>query len=92
MSNINDLQIPSSDDTINVSTSTPSSLKSDKPYSLAFITVETNDIRYWTTGDTPTATSGHLIKAGTSFELDNILQIKNFKAIAISAAAVLQVS
>ncbi|UUZ93266.1 hypothetical protein LJK87_00140 [Paenibacillus sp. P25] len=91
MPNNDEFQIPSGEDTITVS-STPVTLKSDKPYGRALITVENNDIRWWATGDNPTPTNGHLAKAGTSIELKNFYEVKNFKAVAVSASAVLQVS
>lgn len=58
----------------------------------AVITTETADVRYWIDGSTPTTTVGHLIKAGGGINLDSAGQIANFKAIAVSGSAVLQIS
>lgn len=58
----------------------------------ALIAVETADIRFWTDPITlPTSTSGWLIKAGTIFIIEGLEAIKNFRAIAISGPATLQV-
>lgn len=58
----------------------------------AFVTTEAADIRFWVNGSNPTITQGHLVKAGGAFELDSADQITNFKAIAVSGTATLQVS
>jgi hypothetical protein len=50
----------------------------------ALVVVEDESIRFWTTGDTPTASVGILIRAGESFILKGHHDIKNFKAISIS--------
>lgn len=58
----------------------------------AVIRVEDNDIRYATTGTTPTATSGsnpqNICYAGQEIPLEGIQEIRNFKAIdAVSGSA-----
>lgn len=58
----------------------------------AFITVETADIRYRLDGVNPTTTVGHLAKSDTNITLDSIEEIKGFRAINVSGAAVIQVS
>ena len=51
------------------------------------ITVETNPIRYWTTGDDPTATAGLVLYAGTTLFQDDPNWINGFKFIDTSAGA-----
>lgn len=58
----------------------------------AVITTETTDIRYWIDGANPTTSNGHLVKAGGIIELDATGQLTNFKAIAVSGTATLQIS
>lgn len=47
----------------------------------AFVTIETNSIRYWIDGTTPTPSLGHIARAGESFELFNYRNLQNFKTI-----------
>lgn len=58
----------------------------------AFVTSETVDVRYWVTGDTPTTAQGHLVLAGNAIELDSAGQLVNFKVIATSGTATLQIT
>lgn len=58
----------------------------------ALLTVETNSIRYRTDGTAPTAAVGHLLVAGDVLVLDNLDDIRRFKAIQVSAGASVQVS
>lgn len=57
-----------------------------EPASVALITVETSDIRWWSNGTTPTdsggTASGHVTVAGGVINLDSATAIANFKAIA----------
>lgn len=57
-----------------------------EPASVALITVETSDIRWWSNGSTPTdsggTASGHVTVAGGVINLDSAGAISNFKAIA----------
>ena len=58
----------------------------------ALLTVETDQIRWWADGSTPTATWGHLSNIGDVIELHGANQIINFSAIRVSGNALLQVS
>lgn len=60
--------------------------------SIAIITTETADIRYWVDGSTPTTSQGHLVSAGDAIKLDSVGQLTNFKAIAVSGSATMQIS
>ena len=55
----------------------------------AFITVETNNIRYRIAGGTPTSTEGHLVSANTfqNLWLRDKRSLENFKMIGISGNA-----
>lgn len=50
------------------------------------ITVADQSIRYWVSGDTPTASVGHLVPAGSSIEIHGNNNLKNFKAIRATGA------
>ena len=58
----------------------------------AFITVETNPIRWWCTGDNPTTTQGHLAAVGDIILLEGVNNVRNFKAIRSTADATIQAS
>jgi hypothetical protein len=60
--------------------------------SKALISTESADIRYWVDGSDPDTTHGHLISAGSAFELETKGEVLNFRAIAVSGSATLQVS
>lgn len=47
----------------------------------AFIQCQDADIRYWITGDNPTATEGILLYDGDYLELRTATELSNFKAI-----------
>lgn len=79
-------------ETLNVSSPAVSLAKKSAGFTKAIMTSETADIRYWVDGAVPTTTAGHLLIAGGSVELDAVGQITNFKAIAVTGTAVLQVS
>jgi hypothetical protein len=49
------------------------------------IQVADEAIRYWTTGDDPTASIGMLAEAGTSFTIKGFHDIENFKCISTTA-------
>ena len=59
---------------------------------LAVITVEDNDMRYRVDGTDPTTAIGHLIKDGGIIQLESGLEINQFRAIRVSADAVIQVT
>ena len=52
----------------------------------AFVTVETNPIRYWLDGSVPTAFLGHLVATNGSFEVCGINAVRNFQMIRQGAA------
>lgn len=58
----------------------------------AVVTVETNSIRFRTDGTAPDASTGHLVTAGNSIEIDTAADIANFKAIRVTSDATIQVS
>lgn len=57
----------------------------------AVVVTESNAIRFRTDGSAPTTTSGILVPAGTSIELDGAWEIQHFQAISTSGVAVLDV-
>lgn len=58
----------------------------------AIVTCETASIRYWISGTLPTVSAGHLVNAGDVIELDSSGQVTNFKTIAVSGTASLQIT
>lgn len=52
----------------------------------AYITVETNPIRYTVDGTAPTATVGHLLSAGDVLELESAHEVREFQTIRQGAA------
>lgn len=58
----------------------------------ALITVETDSIRYRTDGTNPDSTTGHLLVAGDALTLDNLDDIRRFRAIRVTTDATIQVS
>lgn len=61
-------------------------------HNYAFVTVETDQIRFRVDGTDPTASEGHLFEAGDTFELMGGRAIINFKAIRVTTDATLRVS
>lgn len=59
---------------------------------IAVVTVETDQLRYWIDGTTPTGSSGHLADAGSSFLVCGLNSIKNFLAIRVTTDADIKVS
>jgi len=59
---------------------------------IAVVTVETDSVRYWLDGTTPTSSSGHLAPADTAFTICGLNSIKNFLAIRVTLDASLKVS
>lgn len=60
---------------------------------LAFITVETNSIRYTEDGTAPTSGDvGHLVTAGSVITIFGFQNLKNFKCIRDSADATIRVT
>ena len=55
------------------------------------LSCETNSIRFWVDGTDPDSSTGIKLNDGDLLELDNVDNIKNFKAIRISADATLQI-
>ncbi len=53
---------------------------------------DSDDLRFWTNGDTPTSTEGHYLAKGQNLTLKNPADIKNFLAIRVTTDAKLQVS
>lgn len=60
--------------------------------SFALITVETDQIRWWADGSTPTSTWGHLANSGDVIEIHGQGAIRNFRAIRVTTDAAIQVS
>lgn len=58
----------------------------------ALISVETDQIRFWTNGSDPTTTDGHLMNVGDTLKLESADDIKNFRAIRVTTDATIQVS
>lgn len=58
----------------------------EKKAQIAFITTETQDIRYTYDGTTPTSSTGHYSFAGTAITLFGTHDIENFKAIRATGA------
>lgn len=58
----------------------------------AYVTVETSPIRFWIDGTNPTAAQGILLLAGEAVELDSPAEITNFRAIAVSTDATLNIA
>ena len=52
---------------------------------IAIFSVETADVRFWMDGSAPTATAGHVMKAGDYFSLCSPSMIERFKATRASA-------
>ena len=59
-----------------------------------FITVESNDIRYWIDGTAPDAANGHLVDSATMQNLwfTDPKSIKEFRAIAVGGNSTLMVT
>ena len=62
------------------------------PARSAFITVETDQIRFTLDGTTPTSSRGHVIDAGGSLVLQGIEEIRAFKAIRVTNSAPIEVT
>ncbi len=58
----------------------------------AHITCESNPVRYWLDGTSPSATVGHRLEAGGVLDLDSAHQLANVKFFAVGADATLRVS
>ncbi len=59
---------------------------------IAVVTVETDAIRYWVDGTTPTSSSGHLAPADTAFTICGLNSIDNFLAIRVTLDAAIKAS
>ncbi len=59
---------------------------------IAVVTVETDSIRYWVDGSTPTTSSGHLGPADSAFTICGLNSIKNFLAIRVTNDAAIKAS
>ena len=87
--------IPLSDPQTLAVSSTAVSLTVPARANAALITVESNSIRWWDDGSTPTSTTGHLATSGTQvmyFDTGDRDLIVNFKAIRVTSDATLQIS
>lgn len=60
--------------------------------SVAYITIETNSIRFWSDGSTPTAAVGHPAPAGQAIEVCGVPAINQFLMIRQSADATASVT
>ncbi len=58
----------------------------------AHITCESNPVRFWLDGSTPSATVGHRLEAGGVLDLDSAHQLANVRFFAVGADATLRVS
>ncbi|KKK70706.1 hypothetical protein LCGC14_2921260, partial [marine sediment metagenome] len=58
----------------------------------AHITCETNPVRYWLDGTSPTATVGHRLEVGGVLDLDSSDQLANVSFFAVGADGVLRAS
>ena len=58
----------------------------------AYITNETNEIRWTCDGTTPTSTVGHVLAAGSGLMLTGYQNLKNFRAIRTGSSATLSVT
>lgn len=58
----------------------------------AVITVETDQVRFWVDGSTPTASVGHLLNVGDELELRGGDELTKFRVIRVTADATLQVT
>ncbi len=56
------------------------------------VTIETDSIRYWVDGSTPTSSSGHLGPADSAFTICGLNSIKNFLAIRVTNDAAIKAS
>jgi hypothetical protein len=61
-----------------------------QPCQEVFCTLETDQIRFTLDGTTPTNLIGHLLEVGQNLTLKNPSDIKNFRAIKVTAAASLK--
>lgn len=61
-------------------------------HNYAYITVETDQVRFRIDGANPTAAVGHLLEAGDTLELFGGHAIMGFRAIRVTADATLRVS
>lgn len=62
------------------------------PAKYALLTVETDQIRWFADGTTPTSTFGHLANVTDVIELHGESALRNFRAIRVAGSATLQVS
>ena len=58
----------------------------------AFLTVETDQVRWTCDGTTPTASKGHLAEAGDYIEIEGIANIAAFRAIKVTNNATIRAS
>ena len=78
---------------VTVSTSVVSLGRLRGAFNRAYITVESNPLRFTIDGTLPTATSGHLLEAGDTLTLESVFEVDEFRAIRSgSADATLMVS
>ena len=58
----------------------------------AFVSVETDQIRYRLDGVAPTSSEGHLVSVGDSFEINGALLVSQFLAIKVTNNATIKVT
>ena len=57
-----------------------------------FVTIESYPIRYTVDGTTPTSSVGHLVSAGQTITIRNVVAIQNFRMIRTSSDATAMVT
>lgn len=67
-------------------------VRDGSPVEKAFISTETESIRFWIDGSTPTSSSGHLAVAGSVIILSDRNQLINFRAIKITDNGALKIT
>jgi hypothetical protein len=67
--------------------STPANCSTDTATTAAFVSVETNPIRWLANGTAPTTTTGHLANAGATITINGHLNVTQFRMIATGANA-----
>ena len=80
-------------ETITVSsTALPLTASIAENFNYAFITVETDAVRFWLDGSTPTASAGHKLAAGDTLILNGRDEVDKFRVIRVTTNATLFVS
>ena len=61
-------------------------------HNYAFITLETDEVRYRVDGTDPTASEGHKLSPGDTLTLEGGNAIRNFRAIRVTSDATIRIS